>query len=82
MPKVNTVGCGPTLLVNMSATERLAGLFMDVYMIRTNDLKLVQERPAGRPLKQPEETTRQLNQAFRSATESEKKASKKRGNKK
>lgn len=29
MPKVKIVGCSPTLLVNMSAMERLPGLFVE-----------------------------------------------------
>ena len=47
------------------------------YIIKEDDLKLVEDRQTGRPSKHPSETTRQLNQAFRDATESEKKAGKK-----
>ena len=51
------------------------------WVIPENDLKDFSPPKMGRPPKQPEETTRQLNQAFRNATESEKKVGKKRGRK-
>lgn len=58
------------------------------HLIKESDLKLVADRPTGRPRKQPAappqtasaKTTQKLNEAFREATESE--AGKKKGGKK
>ncbi len=55
------------------------------HLVKESDLKLVEDRPTGRPPKDPAETTAQLNKAFREAKEAEeaskKKATKKRGKK-
>ena len=51
--------------------------FANVYMIRGEDLKQVEDRPQGRPPKQPAETTQGLNAAFKAATERGKKGGKK-----
>lgn len=39
------------------------------YVINDEDLRLVGNRKPGRPPKQPADTTRQLNKAFREATD-------------
>ena len=63
-------------------------------MIKESDLKLVEDRPMGRPRKQAaaapktgsevrraDKTAQKLNEAFRKATEAEQQASKKKGKK-
>jgi excisionase family DNA binding protein len=52
------------------------------YVVNENDLKLVKGIKRGRPPKNTTDTTRQLNRAFRQATEADKKAGKKRGRRK
>lgn len=54
--------------------------FASVYMIRRTSLANVEDRKPGRPPKQPADTTKQLNEAFRKATDEQpgtRKASKK-----
>lgn len=43
--------------------------FASVYMIRRASLANVEDRKPGRPPKQPADTTKQLNAAFRQATD-------------
>lgn len=77
------LGVTPARVRQMIIARRLPSQrFGRSHMILESDLQLVEDRHTGRPPKRSSETTRQLNQAFRNATEAEKKASKKRGSRK
>ncbi|HEX8178060.1 MAG TPA: helix-turn-helix domain-containing protein [Pyrinomonadaceae bacterium] len=66
-------------VIQLIAHGRLpAQKFANIYMIRVGDLEQVSERTPGRPPKNTSDTTRQLNAAFRKATEADGKGGKKK----
>ncbi len=48
------------------------------FLIKEEDLKLVEDRKTGRPPKSPADTTAKLNKAFREASEANQQASEKK----